>query len=264
MIQFVELDGARVAYRVDGEGPPLLLVSGTGGDLNSNWDHLMPALIGRRTVLRVDYSGSGHTQDDGGVLTLATLASQVMAAATANGFESFDLLGYSLGGAVASAIAAEGKGQVRSLMLLAPLVNGSEPRLQLQFDIWQQLIRTDPVTFARLVLLNGFSPRFLRQFTHEQIAQWTELICASNHWGGLLRQVELDSRIDIRCDLPKISARTLVVGGAQDFVLGSNQAAQAAALVPGAQYTELDAGHMMPFECPEDLLDVIEKFLTST
>lgn len=259
-MKFVELDGARVAYRVDGEGPALVLVSGTGGDLNSNWDHLMPALSARHKVLRVDYSGSGQTQDNGGPLTVTTLAKQVMAAAGASGIETFDLLGYSLGGAVAAAIASEHKNRVRSLLLLTPLINGGEPRIRLQFEVWQQLIRTDPVMFARLVLLNGFSPDFLGTFSDAQIAQWLEMVCVSNRWDGLLRQVELDSRVDIRSDLPGISARTMVVGCRQDCILGPNHAVEAAALIPGARYLELDAGHMMPFERPEQLQNVIEKF----
>lgn len=65
MNKWLETDGGRVAYRVDGEGPAMVLVSGTGGDLHSNWDHLVPALAARRTVVRADYSGSGQTQDNG-------------------------------------------------------------------------------------------------------------------------------------------------------------------------------------------------------
>jgi len=260
MIEFVEVDGAKVAYRVDGEGPPLVLVSGTGGDLNSNWGHLVPALSGRHQVLRVDYAGSGQTQDNGGAFTLPALAKQVMAAVTARKINSFDLLGYSLGGAVAASIAAAHAGRVRSLMLLAPLVNGSEPRVRLQFEIWQQLIRTDPLTFARLVLLNGFSRSFLAGFSDTQIAQWVELICASNRWDGVLRQVDLDSRVDIRSDLPKITARTWVVGCSQDFILGPSHAREAANMIPGAEYMEIDAGHMMPFERSEELLKIIESF----
>lgn len=55
-MQQIEVDGAVVSYQVDGAGPALVLVSGTGGNLNSNWDHLIPALSARHQVLRADYA----------------------------------------------------------------------------------------------------------------------------------------------------------------------------------------------------------------
>lgn len=261
MNESVEVRKARVAYRVDGSGPALVLVSGTGGDLHSNWDHLVAPLAGQRKVIRVDYSGSGQTQDGGGALTVEMLAEQVLAAARAGGAAAFDLLGYSLGAAVAAHIAAEHPRLVRSLVLLAPFVRGDEPRIRLQFDLWQQLIRMDPAAFARLVLLNGFSPAFLRGFDDKQINEWVELICRSNRWDGMLRQIELDARLDIGEQIRKIGRPTLVIGCSQDHIIGAEPARAMADAIPQARYAELDAGHMAPFERPAELLQLVDEFL---
>src|SRR5690554_7259577 len=73
------VDGATVSYQIDGEGPPLVLVSGTGGNLHSNWDHLIPALSATRQVIRVDYAGSaGATVDPVHALTIERMAEQVL------------------------------------------------------------------------------------------------------------------------------------------------------------------------------------------
>lgn len=37
----IEVDGVKVSYQVDGNGPGLVLVHGTGGDGESNWGHLV-------------------------------------------------------------------------------------------------------------------------------------------------------------------------------------------------------------------------------
>lgn len=256
----VEVAGAKVAYRVDGQGPVLVLISGTGGDLHSNWDHLVPFLSRHRRVLRVDYSGSGATRDNGGPLTLSVLAEQVLGAVRADGAASFDLFGYSLGAAVAVRIAAEHPRWVRSLALLAPFAEGSEPRIKLQFEVWQQLIQTDPALFARMVLLNGFSPSFLRNFDDRRIEEWVELICRSNCWDGMLRQIELDAQVNVTAQLSKINRPTLVIGCGQDHVVGPEAAKAMAGTIPGARYAELDAGHMAPFECPEALLHLMGDF----
>ncbi|MDX3894160.1 alpha/beta hydrolase [Pusillimonas sp.] len=257
----VEIDGAEVAYRVDGSGPALVLVSGTGGNLHSNWDHLMEPLAAHRRVIRVDYSGSGDTRDDGRALTVSMLAEQVLAAVRACSVASFDLLGYSLGSAVAAHITAEYPQLVRSLVLVAPFAQGGEPRIKLQFELWQQLIRLDPAAFARLVLLNGFSPAFLRGFDDRQIGQWVELIQQSNRWDGMLRQVELDARLDVSGQLARIDRPTLVIGCLQDYILGPEPARAIARAISGARYAELDAGHMAPFERPQELLQLVGEFL---
>jgi 3-oxoadipate enol-lactonase len=48
---------ARIHYKVDGEGEPLVLIAGTAFDL-SFWDDLLPELRGFR-VLRLDNRGAG-------------------------------------------------------------------------------------------------------------------------------------------------------------------------------------------------------------
>jgi pimeloyl-ACP methyl ester carboxylesterase len=77
----VEVGAAKIAYRVDGAGPGLVLVHGTGGNSETNWNQLVGRLSESRTVVRPDYSGSGATIDDGTPLTVAALAAQVVAAA---------------------------------------------------------------------------------------------------------------------------------------------------------------------------------------
>jgi len=102
----VNIDNAQVAYRVQGKGPAVVLVNGTGA-LDGHWGHVIEVLSSQRTVISLDYSGSGDTVDDGGMLTLEKLARQVVGVAKAAGAETFDLIGYSLGSVIATFVAAE-------------------------------------------------------------------------------------------------------------------------------------------------------------
>src|ERR1051326_8195152 len=122
----IEIASARVAYRVDGTGPGLVLVHGTGGNSATNWDALVERLSKRWKVVRPDYSGSGDTVDDGGPLTTTMLASQVVAAAEAADAAPFDLIGFSLGAAVALQIAADNAAKVRSVVLLAGFASSDD------------------------------------------------------------------------------------------------------------------------------------------
>lgn len=247
---YTEVGGTQVHYLVDGQGPGLVLVHGTGADARSNWDHLVADLAVDNTVLRPDYSGSGGTRDDDGPLSLPLLASQVLAAADAAGLEAFDLVGYSLGACVGVQLAASHPARVRSLVLLGGLVSGADARLQLEFRLWQHLIRTDRPALARLILLTGFSPDFLASWSDQQVEDILQLILEGNWWEGMARQVELDLTLDIRELLPSVACPTLVLGCAHDHMVPPSHARALAAAIAGARYAELPAGHLAPLECP--------------
>ena len=60
---FVELEGCRIYFEVDGEGHPLLLIHGGLGSLRM-WDPQVPAFSERHRVIRYDTRGFGRTQTD--------------------------------------------------------------------------------------------------------------------------------------------------------------------------------------------------------
>lgn len=138
----VNVDGARVAYRLHGRGPAVVLVNGTAA-LDVHWGPVIAELSKHRTVISLDYSGSGDTTDDGTALSLQKLARQVREVARAAGVDRFDLVGHSLGAAIAIQLAASSADLVRSLILVAGFSRGKEPRLKLQFELWLDLLRTN-------------------------------------------------------------------------------------------------------------------------
>jgi pimeloyl-ACP methyl ester carboxylesterase len=257
----IEVGGAKVAYRVDGNGPGLVLVHGTGGDSETNWGHLVPVLATEWTVVRPDYSGSGDTQDDGGPLSAETLAAQVVAAAEAAGAVPFDLVGFSLGAAVATVIAADYPHLVRKVVLLGAFLASDDARQKTQFGLWRDLIHQDRSAMARLVLITGFSPDFLLTLDDAAVAESIAAIVNGNNWEGMARQVELDLAIDVRDAARRITQPTLVIGCKHDHMVPAAHAREAAATIPNARYAELDSGHLAPLEQPDAFLATLRAFL---
>src|SRR5258708_12675061 len=68
--------GARVGYRVQGRGTAIVLVNGTAA-LDMHWGPVIEEFSKSRTVISLDYSGSGETTDDAGALSLQKLPEQV-------------------------------------------------------------------------------------------------------------------------------------------------------------------------------------------
>ncbi|TDD20956.1 alpha/beta fold hydrolase [Nonomuraea diastatica] len=240
-----------VHYYRAGSGPGLVMVHGTGGDAVTNYTHLVPGLADVRTVVTPDYAGSGQTADPGGDLTLDLLAGQV--AATFEG--PSDLVGFSLGAAVAAAVAAEHPELVRRLVLIAGWTHAGDSRLRLGLRTWARLAESDPESFAAYGPLMGFAPEFVSTVG-------VETIMAGEPPHGTLRQIELDLRIDLRDLLPKITAPTLVVGNTRDYLIPVEHARALHATLPGSEYAELDSGHVVLHERPAEITALIREFVT--
>ncbi len=121
----IEAGGTRLRYLElgDGEGPAVVLIHGFGGDLNG-WLFNQPVLAESARVIALDMPGHGGSGKDVAAPDVDGLAASVAAFLDALGLESAHLVGHSLGGAVAVALAAAGR--ARSLTLISPAGLGDE------------------------------------------------------------------------------------------------------------------------------------------
>jgi pimeloyl-ACP methyl ester carboxylesterase len=108
-----------VAYRTLGSGPPLLLVMGYAGTMET-WDPLFVDTLARHyRVVIFDNAGTGATAALPNPLTIDAMASQTSALIDALRLGRTDVLGWSMGGMIAQALAVTHPGQVRRLVLCA-------------------------------------------------------------------------------------------------------------------------------------------------
>jgi pyruvate dehydrogenase E2 component (dihydrolipoamide acetyltransferase) len=122
----IDVAGRRIRYLRRGEGgEPVLLLHGFGGDLG-NWLFNHEALAEGRTVYALDLPGHGESTKDVGAGTLEELAAVACAFLDTVGVRAAHLVGHSMGGAVAMAMAASAPERVRSLSLLCSAGLGRE------------------------------------------------------------------------------------------------------------------------------------------
>jgi pimeloyl-ACP methyl ester carboxylesterase len=257
----VQTRNAVVEYLVDGRGPGLVLVHGTGGSAELNWANLAERFSRRWKVVRPNYSGSGHTTDAGGPLSPEQLAEQVVEAAKAAGNTPFDLVGFSLGAGVAAVVAAQYPHLIRSVVLVAGFADATDPYLKLEFSIWQDLISCNRPALARLFLMTGFSSSFLADFSESQLDASASAIVTGTNWEGMARQIELNLTLDIREHVRAIAQPTLVIGCTYDCIVPVRHSKQLAGMISNAEYAELATGHLVAGEQPEAFADLVESFL---
>jgi pimeloyl-ACP methyl ester carboxylesterase len=108
-----------------GAGEPLVLIHGLGTD-RGVWNETSDALAERHRVIALDLPGFGESAPAGPGFDLGEVADVVAAEVGGRVGGGFDLLGHSLGGAVALTLARRHPGAVRRLILSAPA--GFRPR----------------------------------------------------------------------------------------------------------------------------------------
>ncbi len=106
-------------------GEPVLFVHGFGGDLD-NWLFNQPELAARRRTVALDLPGHGGSSKDVGAGTVEALTEVVLATMDVLDLARVHLVGHSLGGAVALALALARPQRVASLSLVAPAGLGPE------------------------------------------------------------------------------------------------------------------------------------------
>ena len=96
----VVLHGDRLAYRVAGEGPPIVLIHGITSDAGV-WERVMPGLARSNTVIAPDLPGHGCSDKPKGDYSLGAHACCVRDLLLELGYERATLVGHSLGGGIA-------------------------------------------------------------------------------------------------------------------------------------------------------------------
>jgi pimeloyl-ACP methyl ester carboxylesterase len=108
-----------VGYRVVGSGPPLVLIMGYIGTME-DWDPRFVDTLARHfRVVIFDNAGVGRTQPLPAPLTIDAMADQTSALIGTLGLSRANVLGWSMGGMIAQALAVRHPAQVRRLVLCA-------------------------------------------------------------------------------------------------------------------------------------------------
>lgn len=189
--------------------------------------------------------------------SVESMAQRVLATAP----PTFLLVGFSMGGYVARAIARQAPERVRALVLIATSTRGDTPALQQ---------RNGAVgNAAPSIAFSGLSRTAVATSLHPKQKNNLEMIervrAMGTRLGGevfrrqsmLDRPGDLDRSSEIRCP-------TLVVAAAEDGLRSLDETREMADAIPGATLTVIeDTGHMIPIEAPQRLLDVIVPWLAA-
>jgi len=121
---FLQLTGARIHYLERGSGQPIVMVHGLGGQSGNFTYGLVDELAREYRVVVVDRPGAGYsTRESDDSARLRMQAAVVADVIRKLGLDRPLVVGHSLGGAIALAMALDSPDAIGSLALLAPLTH---------------------------------------------------------------------------------------------------------------------------------------------
>ena len=242
-VPVVDLGAVRLYYERAGDGPPLLLVNGSGTDLRREPNPFSFPVAKEFDLLAYDHRGLGRSEPIGPDRppTMADFADDAIALLDHVGWARCRVLGISFGGMVAQEIALRAPTRVERLVLACTSAGGGggasyplhetwalqpEARIDQLIELMDTRARTDP-EFAGL------------------LRTWME--SAEGGQGdapeGLRRQLEARRRHDTWDRLADLDAPTLVAAGRYDGIAPLANAEALAARIRGARLAVFDGGH---------------------
>jgi 3-oxoadipate enol-lactonase len=263
MPDIVAADGTKIAYSTWGrrEGTPVVLVQGLGVD-GRGWALQRGAFGRSHRCIAVDNRGTGASDAPPGPYDLAEMARDVLAVLDDAGIERAHVVGASMGGVIAQIIGVLHPDRVLSLTLACTACQHHPWRRELLAE-WAATVESggmgslfpDGMRWligSRLqrrfgVFVNVLARVLVQTKPHAFAAQVNAILAASD---------------ELRFELPKVTAPTLVITGSQDTLTPLGDAEELAELIPGSQLFVLrGAAHGLMAEAPNVFNDVVLKFL---
>src|ERR1041385_1729717 len=116
---YAPVNGLKMYYEIHGSGEPMVLLHGAFMAISGDWNDWISELSKTRKVIAVEMQGHGRTADILRDITDENLADDVAALLNYLKIPRADLIGYSMGGAVAMQIAIRHPDKVRRAVIIS-------------------------------------------------------------------------------------------------------------------------------------------------
>lgn len=244
----------------DGSGEPLLLIMGLGYTLDM-WHRVRPLLRDRFRLILFDNRGVGRSDVPEPGYSIPDMARDAVAVLDAAGVESAHVLGVSMGGYIAQALAIEHPERVRSLILGCTACGGpdavtAEPEVLAALSARGKMDREEGV---RVMIPYVYDPGTPREAVEEDLAIRLRTYPTEKGYMGQLQAIMSHSTWE---RLSELTVPTLVLHGQSDRLVPHANGEDVARRIPGARFVSLpNASHIFFTDQPDATRAALDAFL---
>lgn len=262
----LSIPGGQVFYEVKGQGQPIVILRGMSFS-SRHWLGFDDVLAKDFQVISIDNRGIGRSKCKVGPgLSMNQLAKDVVQVLDEEGIEKAHMMGFSLGGMIALAIAMKHPSRCLSAIVINSSIAGF-PFLRLSLPAIYHLLRYG---YRKDRLLKALSELLFHQGTPH-----LDRKSIYQHWVGIAKeegfplratlfQMLAAGRFFAKRDLSNLAVPTLVVYGAKDRFVPVINSMMLHQTIPHAKLVKIeDAGHELMLDKPLELKAAIEEFTTT-
>lgn len=250
-----------IFYEIRGEGPPLLLVSGTGHD-HTFWSGQLPLFEQEFRCIVFDNRGVGSSSAPPPGYALKNMADDAAAVLDAAGVDRAHVMGFSMGGHISQELCLNHHERVISLGLHHTWSRNC-PRLGSFQSIRKRLAeKGDMGVLAEFSLLGLYSHDYYDAHAEEMEGKLRWLAESSGPQQGWIGQLEACIHGDTMDRLHQIQVPTLVTGSIHDMIVAPHHAEEIHSRIQGSRKIILEeTGHVALIEQPEEFARICLEFL---
>jgi 3-oxoadipate enol-lactonase len=257
---FAPVEGGQIHYRLEGKQdfPVLLLSNSLGTDL-SMWDAQAPAFTPHFRVLRYDSRGHGASTSSAGEFKIARLGQDAVALLDHLEIGTISFCGLSVGGIVGQWLALNAAKRLAKVVLCNTSAHiGTAEGWNARIDAVK---KGGIASISRDILDRWFTPPFHAR-EPGTVDRFRKILEATPP-GSYTATCAAIRDTDLRGEVSRIRAPTLVLTGAQDKATPPEGGRFLAERIAGAKYVELDTAHISNVESPRRFSEEVLQFLVS-
>jgi pimeloyl-ACP methyl ester carboxylesterase len=265
--RFVKVNGINLAYRVRGEGPPLVLVMGYRLSSIAWPEAFIEQLARQFTVITPDNRGTGLSDKPVEGYSIASMARDVCALIDELDISRVHMLGYSMGGAIAQEFVRQFPGRVLNLVLCATMCGGPNAihAKSSTVSVMRDLEGLSAEEAARRIWKVTYSAGYLERHPEAAEAQMRREIALPTPLHAADLQFQAFAEFDGSRALSAIRCPTLVLSGDSDELISPHNSRVIANLIAESKLVIVpDCGHRVMWEATEECVSLITGFIGAT
>lgn len=262
-----EVDDVEIYYETRGEGSPLTLINGWGGSMDSWSPRMLDKLATQHLVITMDNRGTGRSDKPDTPYTMDTMAADTAGLLDAISIAKSHVMGFSMGGMVAQAVAINHPEKVSSLVLCGASTGGAHrvsPDVHVQMELTLIAYPLPEMTERdrTVKLLYLLYPRCYVDANLEALILDETYTDHPTPDYVLNRQSQAIAGFDSYGQLPHLRMPVMVMTGEDDALVPPGNSETLAERMPGAELVKIPgAGHGFLKQSTDEAVPIILGFL---
>ena len=270
MAKKINVGDIKIAYKTFGNGPPIILVSGSANVMDVWPSYFLQELSKNHKVVIFDNRGVGNTTAGTKPFSIVQFANDTAGLMDALKIQKADILGFSMASFIAQQIALLHPQKVDHLILygascggqegvpqsdavvktLSNFVNNrtSDSNALLSATFPVKWMKEHPDFFKVFTTTPEIVPSSTLKIQFDLVERWLSI-----NWSGVCNQIS------------KIIQPTLIITGTEDVAVPANNSLILVQKIPNSWLVQIkEAGHGLMYQYPEKFTAIVKTFLEQT